>query len=330
MSDKSNQPELQHAQMLAECHLYGVDVAQEKLDIWDGNQAFEIKNSKTAIKRWLKKIPSHSCIAMEATGACHEMLAELAFESGRLVYVINPRLIKQYRGSQSVRYKNDTLDARLIARYVEKEGDQLHPYSPPSDSSQRIAALLSYRKTLSHSRTRLNQNQIRTLPRLPASLSGGAAVKAIQSEIKKIDRELKQFLEEVDEENFKRLQRIKGVGPLTSAWLCRLFGDRTFVKADAAVKFVGMDLVFEDSGKKVGRRRTSKHGDAELRRVLYCAASSAAMTSEWSGIYQRYLEKGFEPIQATCILARKILRTAWAVYYHGTEFDPQRINSQPA
>ena len=47
-------------------------------------------------------------------------------------------------------------------------------------------------------------------------------------------------------------------------------------RADAFVAFASLDPRPDDSGQHRGKRRLSKRGPAELRRLLYLAALSAA------------------------------------------------------
>ena len=98
-------------------------------------------------------------------------------------------------------------------------------------------------------------------------------------------------------------------------------------RADAFVAFIGLDPRPDDSGKKTGRRRLSKRGDPELRRLLYVAAMSASRTRAWKPLYQRALARGLSRIEALVTLARHIARTAWSIYTHKTNFDPVRLHS---
>jgi transposase len=82
-----------------------------------------------------------------------------------------------------------------------------------------------------------------------------------------------------------------------------------------------------ESGQYRGRRRLSKRGPAELRRLLYLAAMSAAKTKTWKPLYEHYRENGLSSTAALVILARRIARTAWSIYNHKTEFDPKRLTS---
>src|SRR5438093_13694765 len=74
-----------------------------------------------------------------------------------------------------------------------------------------------------------------------------------------------------------------------------------------------------------GRRRLSKRGPAELRRLLFNGARSASKTKLWRPLYERYRARGLSTIEATVVLARKLVRVAFSIYRHGTTFDPARF-----
>ena len=79
--------------------------------------------------------------------------------------------------------------------------------------------------------------------------------------------------------------------------------------ADAFVAFTGLDPRPDDSGQHRGKRRLSKRGPAELRRLLYMAAMSAINTKTWRPLYEHYRAKGLSSTATLVILARRIART---------------------
>ena len=101
-------------------------------------------------------------------------------------------------------------------------------------------------------------------------------------------------------------------------------------KADAVIAFSGLDPRANDSGMKTGRRRLSKRGPSEMRRLFYNAAMSAARTATWNPTYQRARAAGKTTTEALVILARKLLRVAFALYKTKTEFDANKIGPASA
>ena len=58
---------------------------------------------------------------------------------------------------------------------------------------------------------------------------------------------------------------------------------------------------------------------------MYLAAMSACHTKTFAGTYQRLRERGLKTTEALVILARKLLRIAFAVWRSGKPFDPLRV-----
>jgi transposase len=121
------------------------------------------------------------------------------------------------------------------------------------------------------------------------------------------------------------LRTIYGVGPVVSAALVNTLERVPLKSADAFVAFTGLDPRPDDSGQHRGKRRLSKRGPAELRRLLYVAAMSAKKTKAWKPLFEHYRAKGLSSTAALVILARRIARTAWSMYTYKTDFDPARL-----
>ncbi len=77
------------------------------------------------------------------------------------------------------------------------------------------------------------------------------------------------------------LRSIPGVGPLTALVLVEAYYSGHFSHRDPFIAFLGLDVRSKDSGKFKGRRKLSKCGSAEARRLLY----NAAMSSSQAGRY---------------------------------------------
>jgi transposase len=93
-------------------------------------------------------------------------------------------------------------------------------------------------------------------------------------------------------QNLTRLCTITGVGPVVGTALVNTLERVPVKSADAFVAFTGLDPRPDDSGQHRGKRRLSKRGPAELRRLLYLAAMSAAKTKVWRPLYAHYRTRG--------------------------------------
>ena len=291
-----------------------------------------IANNRRAILAWLKQLPANTVIGMEATGRYHHLLADLAVMCGHTVYVINPKHLAAYARGVGQRGKTDPLDAQVIARYVDRERDQLHPYVVPSALQRTLRNLLSQRAGIVRHSVAIQQSLEATATKGDASLKR-ARQKVRQSLaglVAEIDAELKRIVaaHPTLEAKRRQLQSITGIGLLNSMALTHRFDRTPFANSDAVVAAYGMDPRPKDSGNRVGKRRLTKQGNPEDRRLIYLGAQSAAKTKLFNPLYKSLLAKGFATTEAIVILARKLLRIAFAVWTSGQPFDPTKIGIQ--
>lgn len=305
----------------------GVDVAKDTVVVACASHALAagtIKNERAALLAFVRSLPHGSRIGLEATGSYHELLANLAVKAGFTVFLLNPRDTRHYAQGVGLRAKTDRVDAALMARLVAREHDRLHPYSPPSVAQRSLQRLLKRRAKLTCVKGTLRQSL--------SGLTGFAGecqrlLERIDRLIALIDRRMRELIRQDPQAApaCTRLRTIVGVGPLVGAGLISALARTPFKNADAFVAFTGLDPRADDSGKRAGRRRLSKRGPAELRRLLYNAAMSAAKTKTWQPLYARCRERGLPSTAALIIIARKIARTDWSIYHHNTTFSPERL-----
>lgn len=307
--------------------LVGIDVSKATLSLCAGPDASlkDVPNQPQAIARWLKTLPSGPvCIAVEATNTFHVELVTQAYRQGHTVYLVDGYRLSRYRDSVGGRAKTDASDARLLHRYLAHEREDLRPWTPPPDGYLSLQRLLRRRAAIVRMRVALRQS-LADLPELKA-----AAAPLFRQLAQLEDRLEARILQGIEQWHWGgdrlRCQAIEGIGPLTSAALTTTFHRATFANSDAFIAFIGFDVRARDSGQWHGRRKLSKRGDPELRRLLYLAAMRACRTATWQPFYQRCLGRGLAKIQALVILARKLARVAFALLKHQTDYHPRLQN----
>ena len=309
---------------MSEVNCFAADVSKRELVIavYPGEVGVKrIANQDAAISAWLDTLAAGSVIAMEATGTYHRRLADLAHGRGLVVYVVNPRNVYYYVRGMGARGKTDPSDAKLLARYVAHERAQLHPYVPPSALCERLTTLLERRAVLVRSRQALTQS-LAELPTLGCEKRD--LFEAIATLLSAIDREL-AALTSSDASTatlVTRLKTISGVGPLVASLLCALFKRFAFRHADALIAYLDLDPRPDESGQHRGRRRLSKRGHPEWRRLLIAAAMPAPRTKVWRDYVTLQRAKALPATAVHVILARKMLRTAFAMFKNGQDFVP--------
>lgn len=308
-----------------ECFAADVSKRELVIAVYEGEGGIQrIANQANAISTWLESVPPGSVIAMEATGTYHRQLADLAHGHGFMVYVVNPRDVYYYARGLGARGKTDPSDARVLARYVAHERTHLHPYVPAPALCARLVVLLERRAVLVRTRQSLQQS-LTELPSFAAEKRD--LFQSVAALVSAIDRELATLAaaDPATASLVRRLKTISGVGPLVASLLCALFKRFDFRHADALIAYLGLDPRPDESGQHRGRRRLSKRGHPEWRRLLVVAAMSAARTKAWRDYVNLQRAKALPATAVHVILARKILRTAFALFKNGQDFIPPNV-----
>lgn len=303
--------------------IVGVDVAKDELVIYQAELDLleSIPNDKAAIKKWLKALPAPVDLAIESTNTYHLAFADMAHEAGCTIYMVGGYELSHYRKGVKVRAKTDALDAKLLARYLKNEYEELHPWTPPSPLYRRLLSLFRRRAALVQARVGLVQSWANEPLLKSAFAEQVASMQRLETLVEKmISDQLKEAGLLAD---LKRCTKVEGIGFLTGARLIATFQRGDFRNADAFIAFLGMDLRVSQSGQKDGRRSLTKRGDPEARRLLHNAAMSASRTSAWKAFYEEQRARGFSTTQALVILARKLARVVFALLKGQSEYQPK-------
>ena len=119
---------------------------------------------------------------------------------------------------------------------------------------------------------------------------------------------------------------VPGIGLLTGATLLPVFQRLSRRGSNAVVAFFGMDPRPSGSGKHIGLRRLSKHGDAYARKLLYTAAMAAVRTSDvWRSYFEHQRTKGLPTTAALVIVGRKLLRIAFALFKSNSTYEQAKV-----
>jgi transposase len=304
----------------------GVDVAKAELVIATEPAGVQLKlrNERGAIIRWLRTLAPGTLIAMESTGRYHHSLALLAVQAGMRVYVLNAGDVRFYAKALGKRGKTDTSDAQVIARYLAEHYRHLHPWSPGTPAQQRLNEMLRRRAVIERHLSAIDDSleDVADLARQKAALERYA-----EKLLATIDLKIQALIASEPDmhERQKRLQTITGIGPQISALLTALLSRIGFTHVGALIAYSGLDPRPNDSGNKRGRRALTKRGPASLRKMLWLGAFSASHSKAFKPLYESIKSRGFSGTEALVILARKLLRVAWAVWRTGQPFDPAKV-----
>ena len=309
-----------------EHYILGVDCSQQWLDIhhYSTQHLEHIDNTASSIEAFLQRCPGPLCIGIEATNCFHECFVEAAYKAGHLVYVLDAKRLSRYRDAVGVRAKTDPGDAALAARYVAHERAQLRPFVALSGRQREVWRVLKRRASLVKAKTQLRQSLCELGP-LKGSTE--ALLRHIERLIAQFERRLRGLARELGWcDALRRCQHLPGIGPLSALVVVAAFHRGQFLDSDAFVAFLGLDVRVRDSGRMRGRRKLTKRGEPEARRLLYNAASAASRTDLMKPLYQQLLSRGLSSTQAFVAMSRKLLRIMFAILRNGTECDLNRLN----
>jgi transposase len=305
--------------------VFGVDVSKAKLDVAQLGDlgARSIGNDIESIDAWLASLPAGSIVGVESTGRYHQLLLERAQRGAVLIYVLNAKDVWYYAKALGSRAKTDRLDAQLVARYLAEHHQRLRPSVLASAHTQALDKLLRQRALLVDKRSALRLG-LQDCPCKGEVLE--LLEEGFERSLQLIDKQLEQLIAQDAElaAGRERLRSITGFGARTSALMANLLSRLHFDSAEALVAYCGLDPRADDSGKRRGRRRLSKRGNPHLRRALYLAAFAGCHSKALKPAYQA-LRQRFSSTEALVILARKLLRAAYAVWKTRQPFDVNKL-----
>jgi transposase len=332
----------------------GVDLAKNVFQL-HGVDRHEKAVWKRRLKRdqWLKVLSDQAepgCeIGMEACSGAHHW-ARVLQSHGFTVRLIPPQFVKPYVKSN----KNDANDAEAICEAMSRPSMRF--VTVKSIAQQDIQATHRIRTELKDQRN-AKANQIRGLVAeygLVAPLTLGALRAAIPGWLEDADngltdhfrsllhgvwldltalddrlRELDRTIEQLANSNevTRRLQQLRGVGPMIATALVATVGDAAqYHKGRQMAASLGLTPRQYSSGDKHRLLGITKRGDVYLRTLLIHGARAVVSQakhkedrlSRWvTGIAQRR-----HPNVAAVALANKTARMAWAMLRNETDYDP--------
>lgn len=295
----------------------GIDTAKIEcaVHVWETDEYQAVPNQTKAIADYLQCLQGPVRIAIESTSNYHRRWVELALARGFEVYLVNPRQLAHYREVVNQRNKTDPVDAWLLARFLAHEAEQLRPCQPQDAQAQALWALLKRRAKVVEARKQL-QLSFREI-----QLSAQALFTQFNRLLERIDQRIHRFIRSLGwSADYQRCVSIPGIGPLNAAALVAAYHRGSFANSDAFIAFIGLDVRLRESGGYKGKRKLTKRGEAEIRRLLYCATQPAASYPPFKAYYQKQIDKGLPKIAAKVILARKMARIAYALMQNQTLF----------
>jgi transposase len=150
----------------------------------------------------------------------------------------------------------------------------------------------------------------------------------LDERVHELDREIAVIVRE--NEAVRRIEQLRGIGPLTASALVAMVGDgRQFKNGRQLAVALGLTPRQHSSGGKEKLLGISKRGDKYIRTLLIHGARSALRTAPGKtdrlSRWVMALAQRSHPNVAATALANKMARVAWAMLRHGTNYEPERM-----
>ncbi len=338
-----------------------VDLAKNVFELAVATQAGRITErkrlSRTQYERfWATQAPCR--VIMEACATAH-FWARFLIARGFDVVLLLPQYVKPYRR----RNKTDRTDCEALLEADRCAG--IHPVSVKSEDQQALVALHRVRAQWMQGRTaRINAmrgllaefgvsaaaGSTRFLNELPALLERKQAqvpglvrrtVTGLWDEVRDLERRIEAV--ETDLEGIaleqpviQALRTIPGIGLLTATALFATVGDiHAFRSGRQLACWLGLTPRESSSGGRRRLGRISKQGDPYVRMLVVHGARSALNTARRLGSSSKPLTqlqawsleraRTSHSNKATVALANKMVRIAWAVWYHDRRFNGNHV-----
>jgi len=334
----------------------GVDLAKSVFQVHGVDRGEQVVwRRKLTRAHWLKvflETVEPGCeVGMEACGGAHHW-ARVLQARGYRVKLIAPQFVKPYVKSN----KNDANDAEAICEAMSRPS--LRFVAVKTVAQQDVQAVHRVRAEVSKQR-KAKGNQIRGLvseyglvaPKelvhlraaVPAWLEDAEngltarfrrLLNALWHDLRALDQRMSELDHEIAliataDPPAKRLQQLRGVGPVIATALVATIGDaKQFANGRQLAAALGLTPRQNSSGGKERLLGISKRGDAYLRTLLIHGARSALRTaknkedrlSRWVSRIAAHRH----PNVAAVALANKTARIAWAMMKDGTDYEPNR------
>ena len=288
----------------------GIDVSKDTLDVFiPGGKTLRVKNTPAAVRGIVRGISAREPTAMfccESTGGYERTLLDVCREKGRPVCLMNAQQVRCYAGHLGTLEKTDRIDARIISQAADDKKPA--PLVHPDLRRRKLKELWTLRAALAAERDRVG-NQLEHLAEKEAVAAVRKIVAAIERQLAGLEKRCRGLVAQdaAAEAVLRRVQLVKGVGPLTALALAALLPELLALDDKRLAKLAGLAPIPDQSGTVDGPRHIQK-GRGLVRRALYFAALTASRHNRiLSAFYERLVKAGKARKVALVAVMRKLL-----------------------
>lgn len=253
-----------------------IDVSKASLEAKTQQERFTIINDAKGYAELSERLAKmrNPMVIFEATGGYERNLMGYLFSKGIALARINPTLVRAFARSESVKAKNDRIDALMILRFAHEKRPE--PAQAPDPDRQQMADLLDRRSHLTEQLAR-EKNRLQMAPEITQN-GIKRMIKVIGEEIALIDQEIEKLIEANAQLKWQNetIQSVKGIGAITAWSILAYLWEIDRLNRNQAVSLAGL-APFDRDSATISKKRTIQAGRAKVRKCLYMAAQSAAV-----------------------------------------------------
>lgn len=307
----------------------GVDISKESFDGYCSDLGVrQFSNDELGFKLFKAWVGPSVHVVMEASGPYYLRLAHDLNDSGVVVSVVNPLVIRRFCQMNLQRAKTDSKDAMSIAQFGEMTKPQA--WKPSSEQLQQLAQMQSVIEQLSKQLVG-TKNALDSLKQHPGiSKKAKAALEKVaraqQDQITELERQVMEQTKQLYSDEFKSLISIPGIGKKTSVLLLLATdGLKRFETAKQLTAYAGLAPRIFQSGKTVNKKpKICKLGMRDLRKSLFmCSLQAIKCNKACKDLYERLRQNGKAAKVALIAVCHKLLKQAFAIVKSKTEFNTE-------
>ena len=242
----------------------GIDVSKERLDVCvlPQGEHFAVSNNEAGVAELRERLISlcaHPLVVMEATNTFCNRSAPLGGGAGLRVWVVTPRLGRDFATPPGKVAKTDAIDAQVLALFAQAIRPAAR--SLPNEQCEIARELLARRTQLMAMRT-AEKNRMSSVRGKKVRKDIEALIGFLDKRLKGLDQEIDEWLDStpIDQTRADLLKSFSGIGPGSARALLIGVPELGSLTGKQVSALVGLAPYARDSGKHRGQlKKTFKH-----------------------------------------------------------------------
>jgi len=228
------------------------------------------------------------------------------------------------------RGKDDKVDSLDICQFAYEKRDSIRPTILPEQHITRLKKLLSRRDFLVRQRQSLKVSLKEQDGFISAEIledlqqGNDNLISTYDAEINNLDTKIERLIQSNEDlsKNDKLARSVKGIGPVTSAYIIATTHNFTiFDNPKKYACYCGVAPFPNSSGTRTGRKKVSHIANKKMKSLLSnCAMTAKNHDPELSKYYKRKIEDGKQKGIVINALKNKLINRVFAVIKRGTPY----------